>query len=283
MILRDNVSDDLERHIHGYFIDLCLIDHRILLRQCLRELVFSNLERMKEVREEMDEAACTGDRETLAQHLEFGHSIYMNPFHTEYSTLDIAIMYGQYECVEVLLHHAGSHREVELCGDGPVVLALQTQNMEILRLLLERGFNPWGTDNANAIAIIEWGSLFDALQIYVDCGVNFSAVRLLKMGCTNIMGYLMKRGYDPTEELIQRDNECDWWGSRSRLFRLIYVSCFCLDQYNRSRLFMLTDHDEVEIGGGLLEFDRNNRELRELLEVLRDSGLQKYSFLWLQE
>ena len=283
MILRRLVSEDIQRTIHGYFIDLCLLDHREKFIECLREIVFLNPERMMEIKAECLDAATTGDHETLRKYLGFGHRFYMDPFNVENNLLEISIMCNNYRCVEVILEYTRSHREIELCGGGPLVSSLVSENLDILRLLLEKGFNPWGADNVSVIHIIEWGSMYDALQVYIECGISFSAAYLLKTGCTNVLGYLMGRGYDPTEELVRRGKGYDWWGSRARLFKLIYVSCLEIDQYNRCMLSRMMDHDEVENGGGLLQFDYNNRELRVLLDMLRDSGDHKYDFLWAQE
>jgi len=115
--------------------------------------------------------------------------------------------------------------------------------------------------------MIEWGSMFDALQIYVECGVTFSASRLLAMEYSNTLGYLMKKGYDPTIELCQRELGYDFWGSRGRLFRLIFVSCYTIDPYTWHYLSKFMDHDENVNGGGLLEYNTNNKELRELETV----------------
>lgn len=276
MILQNHVPDILYGKIFRYFMDLCFLDHKRQFKKCLQGLVFLNPKRMIQVQEELVEAASSGDHETLEKYLKLGHR-----FHV----LDTAIIFGHYECVRVTLEHSGSQRAIEMHGEGPVVLALEYNRLDILRLLLKRGFNPWGTDRAPAMNIIEWSSMYERnliLEVYIECGVGFSATRMLKTESANTLGFLMKRGYDPTEELMLRC-DYDWWGSRARLFKLIYSSCCYPDLYNWSMLSRFMDHDEVSIGGGLLEFDNNSRDLRKLLETLRDSGMSKYDFLWLQE
>ena len=274
---------DVGEIIKDFVIDLFLIDHRKVFKKCLQELVFTNMGRLKEVREEIEEAAASGDHKTIDKYMAFGHRLYVDPFDTYYSPLDMAIMNGHYECVRVLLNYAESYLHIETCGDGPVVVAIHSRQTEILRLLLMEGFNPWGTDYTPAIPLLEWGFMEDAIEVYIDCGVKFSASYLVKSECVNILKYLMNRGFDPTDELFQGGNTYDWWGDRRRLFKLIYVSCHDADPYNWSFLSRFMDHEEVSDGGDLLEFHEENKELGVLLDVLRSSGFPRFDFLWLQE
>lgn len=273
------LPDDVKYKIYQYLLDLYFLDHKKNTKSCLRMVVFTNPRRMEEIRGDVLLASSSGDHETLRSHLEFGYRPYMDPMDMDNNPFFLSIVHGHYECVRLILEYCS----VSPYQDTPVILALSSPDMEILRLLLQRGFNPWGGDSMIILNMIEWGSMFDALQIYVECGVTFSASRLLAMEYSNTLGYLMKKGYDPTIELCQRELGYDFWGSRGRLFRLIFVSCYTIDPYTWHYLSKFMDHDENVNGGGLLEYNTNNKELRELMETLRDSGDSRYDFLWMQE
>jgi len=248
-------------------------------KECLRGIVFTNARRIEEIRTEVLDASSSGDHETLCMHLKFGYRPYLDPIDMDNNPFFLAIVHGHYECVRVILEYCS----VSPYQDTPVILALSSPDLEILRLLLQQGFNPWGGKNSIVLNMIEFGSMFEALQVYIDCGIMFSASKLIEMEYSNILGYLMKKGFDPTTILCQRESGYDFWGSRSRLFKLIFVSCFTIDPYTWHHLSKFTDHDDDVNGGGLLEYNENNRELRELLERLKDSGDPRYDFLWIHE
>lgn len=284
VVLGDEVPYVVEKKIYGYFLDLCILHNKTLFKPCLKQIVFSNTSRMKEVQEEMSDAAASGDHGTLEEYLEFGYTCYMNPFNSEYTSLDLAILFGHHECVKVILDHTSSLEGIELCGDGPVVLAIKYRRLGILRILLQKGFNPWGTNHVPAIQTMEWGTMYDAVDVYTDCGISLQASYLIKTGCTGILAYLMEKGFDPTQELfVELRDKCDWMGSRKHLYKLIYASCVSLDIYNWLKLSKFMDHEETDNGRELLLFNAENTKLLLLLEKIRETGSDKFSFLWLQE
>lgn len=283
-VLKNEVPGVIEEKIHEYFLDICLLQHKTDFNPCLKTIVFTNPRRMEEVTEEMSDAASTGDHRTLEKYIRFGHTCYTNHHNSEYTPLDLAILFGQHECVKVMLEYTSSIERIEVFGDGPVALAINYRRMSILRILLEKGFNPWGTNHAPAIKMIEWRSMYDAVDIYLECGIQLPASYLLKNGCTNILAYLMEKGFDPTEELYVRDkSNCDLWGTRQNLYKLIYASCVSLDLYNWSMLSRLMDHDDMDHGGGLLKFNPRETRLLALLARNREENYERFSFLWLQE
>lgn len=284
IMLRETVPHVIQEKIHGYFLDLCLLQHKMVFKPCMKQIVFSNPVRMKEVQEEMSDAVANDDHGTLEEHLRFGHKCYMNPFNSDYTSLDFAILFGKHECVKIILNYTTSLEGIELCGDGPVVLAIKYRRLSILRMLLRKGFNPWGTNHAPAIQIMEWGSMYDAIDVYIDCGIHLTASHLLKTGCTGILKHLMEKGFDPTQELyVELRDDCDWRGTRQNLYKLIYSSCVSLNIYNWLMLSRFTDHDGVEKGGGLLQVNTENSKLLSLLKKNREEHYERFSFLWLQE
>lgn len=284
VVLGDEVPYVVEQKIYGYFLDLCILHNKTLFKPCLKQIVFSNTSRTKEVQEEMSDAAASGDHGTLNEYLELGYTCYMNPFNSEYTSLDLAILFGHNECVRVILDHTSSLEGIELCGDGPVVLAIKYRRMNILRTLLKKGFNPWGTNHASSIHIIEYGSIYRAVDVYLGCGISLQASYLIHAGCIGILAYLMKKGFDPTQELfVEFGDKCNWMGSRKRLYKFIYVSCVSLNVGNWLALSKFTDHKESETGKELLQFNERNTKLLLLLEKIREMGDERFSFLWLQE
>lgn len=283
-VLKDKVPHVIEEKIHGYFLDICLLHHKTVLNPSLKKIVFTNQKRMEEVREEMSDASSNGDHRTLEKYLKFGHTCHMDPFSSEYTHLDFAILFGQHECVKVILEYTPSIEGIDCYGDGPVALAIKYRRMSILRILLQKGFNPWGTNHAPVIQMMEWGSMYNAVDIFLDCGIQLQASYLLKTGCTNILAYLMEKGFDPTEELYVRDkSNYDFWGTRQNLYKLIYASCVSLDIYNWSMLSKLTDHDDMDRGGGLLKFNSKDAKLVKLLTRTREENYERFYFLWIQE
>lgn len=69
------------------------------------------------------------------------------PFQREVQSPGSCNNVRSHRCVEVLLEYAKSHREIEFCGDGPVVRALTSKNLDILRICKLLLFTRSGTFN----------------------------------------------------------------------------------------------------------------------------------------
>lgn len=270
--------------IHGYFLDLCFLQHKKCLGPCLKQIVFSNSVRMREVQGEMSEAVSNGDHWTLDKHMRFGHKCYMNPLGSDYTPLELAILFGNNEGVKIILGYTKTLEGIELCGDGPVALAINYRRTTILRMLLLKGFNPWGTNHAPAVQIMEWGSMYDAVDTYLECGIRLPVSHLLKTGCTGILKHVMEKGFDPTQELfVELRQGCDWRGTRKNLYKLIYASCISLNLHNWAVLSRLKDHDDLDGEGEPLRYDPSSTKLLDLLRRNRETHYDRFSFLWLQE
>lgn len=284
IILGEEVPYVVEQKIYGYFLDLCLVQHKESFGSCLKQIIFSNATRTREVQEEMSDAAASGNNRTLEEYLTLGYTCYMNPLNSEYTSLDLAILFGHEDCVKTILDYTSSTERIDLCGDGPVVLAIKYRRMNILRILLKKGFNPWGTNHASSIHVIEYGSIYKAVDVYLECGISLQASYLVNAGCIGILAYLMKKGFDPTQELfVEFGDRCNWMGSRKRLYKFIYTSCVSLNVGNWLALSKFMDHKESENGKELLRFNEGNTKLRLLLEKVREMGEERFSFLWLEE
>lgn len=266
----------IQEKVLGYFIDLCFVDHKRVFNSCLKQVVFSNEDRMKEIKKQFMYAAIAGDHKTLHKHLQFGHSFYS--YFQSFSPLHYAVSENNYNCVEILTRYDEDNKYDNVNrDDGPVRLAICSENLDILRLLLKRGYYPHGTMRNPTLRYIDEYEKYDILQVFLDCNVYFSAYFLLHFQCFNVIRYMMDRGYDPTMGLW--DKGIGFKGTRKNFYKLIYVTCIDLDFRNCDVLSRVINH----VGGIPLEYNEQNPYLIKHIGKIKERNEARYDFMWFQE